>query len=107
MQYGRFNELRKEIVLYGVVSALDLFMTCFLLSYGNFYETNPLADWMFQTSGVLGLVLYKFSIISIAIAVLLTLASENIKVAKKIISFAIVITALVVVYSAYLFFFQG
>jgi hypothetical protein len=51
------------------LSAADLLMTFTLLRTSHtFYESNPIAQWFFHRWNMAGLVLFKFSMIALAIA---------------------------------------
>jgi ribosomal protein S27AE len=51
------------------LSAADLMMTFTLLRTSHtFYESNPIAQWIFHRWNMAGLVLFKFSMIALAIA---------------------------------------
>jgi hypothetical protein len=50
------------------LSAADLFMTFLLLRTSpTFYESNPVAQWVFQRWNIAGMVLFKFSVIGFVI----------------------------------------
>jgi ribosomal protein S27AE len=51
------------------LSAADLFMTFTLLRTSHtFYESNPIAQWIFHRWNMAGMVFFKFSAIALAIA---------------------------------------
>ena len=98
-----FNELKKEAILFGVMSFTDLFLTCMMLSrIDTFHEYNPFANWFYQKSGIAGLALYKISLLCLIFAIVLRISKENVDVAKKLVSFSGKITLGVVVYSLFL-----
>jgi hypothetical protein len=50
------------------LSAADVFMTFYLLRTSpRFYESNPVAQWVFQRWNIAGMVIFKFAAIGIAI----------------------------------------
>jgi len=96
--------LESEISLYILVSALDVFMTCIVMSHqaadgGHFYESNPVANYFFLKWGMPGMVFFKFAIVSIVVSIIQLIASQQLVTARRICSFAIVISCVVVLYS--------
>lgn len=52
------------------LSAADVFTTYLLLRSGShFYESNPVAQWFFARWNMAGMVLFKFSVIAVVIAI--------------------------------------
>jgi Domain of unknown function (DUF5658) len=72
----RFRDLAEEAshlrglsVLLILLSAADLFTTFLLLRTSpRFYESNPIAQWIFQRWNIAGMAMFKFAVIGTAIA---------------------------------------
>jgi Domain of unknown function (DUF5658) len=63
------SHLQRLSVLLILLSAADLFMTFLLLrTSSRFYESNPVAQWIFQRWDIGGMAIFKFAVIGTAIA---------------------------------------
>jgi hypothetical protein len=93
--------LEHETALFVLVSALDVLMTYILLSQRGFqfYESNPLARWFVDGWGLKGMVAYKFSLVAVVCLITQIIAAKRLNVARRLLQFAIVAAALVVIYS--------
>lgn len=96
--------LAQETVLFVLVSALDLFMTCILLHRqvdggGHYYESNPVAGYFLQEAGLRGMVYFKFTMVGIVATVVQAVALERLTVARRLFEFATLAGCAVVLYS--------
>ena len=92
--------LVREMVLYAVVSALDVWMTYILLSRDDvhFYESNPVARFFIDSWGRKGMIAYKAVLVAIVCSIAQIIARRRPVAAQRILQFAIVVAALVVIY---------
>ncbi len=91
--------LEREHALYILVSALDVFMTYILLSYGGFVESNPLANSVLADWNVAGMAIYKFAAVAIVSVFAQIIAHRRVQTARRLLNFASLVTACVVLYS--------
>jgi hypothetical protein len=106
--FGRKLPLETETALFILVSALDVFMTCILLSHQtadgqHFYESNPIANYFFMQWGMKGMVFFKFAMVSFVMVIVQLIAMERLKTAQRLCSFATALSCVVVIYSLSLF----
>jgi len=94
--------LEREHSTYIVVSALDVFMTYILLSYGGFEESNPLADYFFAGWNIAGMAFYKFGAVALVSVFAQIIANRRLETARALLNFASIVTASVVIYSFWL-----
>lgn len=94
--------LEREHAAYILVSALDVFMTYILLSYGGFVESNPLANFFLAGWGISGMAIYKFGAVAIVSVFAQIIANRRLQTARALLNFASLVTACVVIYSFYL-----
>lgn len=65
---GDHSRLERESAWLVAISAADLFVTYRLLWQGvRFYESNPVARWVFVRWNIAGLTLFKFGVIAVVI----------------------------------------
>tara|TARA_Y100000589_G_scaffold229799_1_gene217209 strand:- start:164 stop:598 length:435 start_codon:yes stop_codon:yes gene_type:complete len=83
------------------LSALDVVLTRVIL-YFNGTELNPLAAWIIERGGQLGMSLFKFVIVAFVIIICEYTASINRKTARRLALAGCLITAVPVVWSSYL-----
>lgn len=64
----RASPIGSEGFLLVVLSVADLLLTHRLLGHGGgFYESNPVARWVFERWNVLGLTVYKFALVGLIV----------------------------------------
>ena len=80
------------------LSMLDLLTTYALLrSYNECYEANPIADFFFKRWNILGMTLFKFSLVGVVIASSEIIERSRPKWGKVVLVFACVAAGAVVV----------
>jgi hypothetical protein len=98
------SKLRWYILVLVIVSIGDVLVTYFLLRASpNFYESNPVANWLFTRYDIAGMVFLKFG--GVALAVILAEYVEHHRpgVGKFVILFGIAVTIAVVIYGIQLY----
>jgi hypothetical protein len=97
--------LEVETGLFIVASALDVFMTRYLLNHspiGNhssFVESNPIARYFLDSWGPDGLTWFKFGLVALVSLICQIIARRKIEVARRVLHFATVVVMAVVIYS--------
>ena len=81
------------------LSALDVVMTRIILYFGGI-EVNPVAKWVIEIGGQMGMSLFKFFIVAFVILVCEYAATLDVKTAKKLAIAGCCITALPVLWSS-------
>lgn len=102
--FRRALPLERQTILFVLVSALDLFMTCIILHHqvaegGHFYESNPLANYFLQAAGLRGMVYFKFTMVALIVVVIQTVAIQRLATAQRLFNFATLTSCAVVLYS--------
>ena len=65
---GESSPIGTECLLLIALSVADLLLTHRLLAQGGgFYESNPLARWVFECWDVTGLIVYKFDLVGVIV----------------------------------------
>jgi hypothetical protein len=97
--------VRSKWYLFGLLNLADLFLTVQLLrhSYGEVYESNPLANWWLTRYGWLGLVLFKLVVTLFTAGLLVVIACSRPRAGSRALLLACRILVPVVLYSGYLF----
>ena len=83
------------------LSALDVVLTRVIL-YFNGTELNPLAAWIIDRGGQLGMSIFKFVIVAFVIIICEYTATVNSRTARRLALAGCLITAIPVVWSSYL-----
>jgi hypothetical protein len=97
--------LEFEILLFALVSSLDLFFTWQLLTHDStnapfaFVESNPLAQYFLYGWGFSGLAFFKFSLVAVVAVVCQIIARRKIHVARRLLRFGTLAVFAVVAYS--------
>src|SRR5437588_10203306 len=92
-----------RLVLFGLLSLLDLLLTYKLLHGGTgIYEANPLAYDCLQRFGWTGLALYKLLAVSIFAAAAIVISVRRPRLGLRLMNFACLTVFAVVVYSVFL-----
>ncbi len=80
-------------LIYAIVSVADLILTGLFLDAST--EANPIASWIWSTSGYLGIIIYKIFIIIFLIYPLCKRIEKNsVRAAKFVILFGIFATSM-------------
>lgn len=93
-----------RLMLYGLLSAADLFLTWQLLTHGDrqAVETNPLANLWIATFGLTGLIVFKMMAVTAVVGSAVLIARHRPVLSGRILHFACLATAAVVLYSCVL-----
>src|SRR5215831_8434120 len=94
---------RRKLMLFVVLSAIDLFLTWRLLDRPNtpVYEINPFARWTWEHIGWLGLISFKTALVTLAAVAALLIARRRPHTAGRVLTFGCSAAALVVGYSLF------
>ena len=96
---GQRLPLEKETARFVLVSMLDLLMTWLLLSRPHFTEANPLAMFFLSRWGIAGMAWFKFAMVGLVVVLTQAIAREKLETARRLLNFATVLCAGVVLYS--------
>lgn len=101
--------LQQETLIYVFVSAMDLFMTYYLLSHssGQFMEANPVARYFIYGWGPKGMVYFKFGMVAFVCVLAQVIARHRPTAARWLLIGATLVVAIVVVYSVRLLAIHG
>ena len=93
-----------HLVLFGVLSLLDLFLTWRLLEHheGLVYESNVVARWFLEGYGWLGLAALKVASVLVVVGLAAWVSRWRPRTGRWVLTFACSAVALVVVYSCLL-----
>jgi hypothetical protein len=101
--------LQRESALFVIVSVLDVMMTYMMLSdvpepdgQAMFYESNPVARYVFYRWNLPGIVIFKFSMVAVVEVIAQIVAIRNLHLGRRLLEFGTLVVALVVLYSMYL-----
>ncbi|MBI3864391.1 MAG: hypothetical protein HY290_21115 [Planctomycetia bacterium] len=100
--------LEVETGLFILASALDVFMTRYLItsststSHISFVEGNPIARYFLDSWGPDGLTWFKFGLVAVVSIICQVIARRKIDVARRVLLFATVAVMGVVIYSVVL-----
>lgn len=104
--FSEWLPLKRETALFIAVSAMDTFMTYRILLYNAAKQTtavlgesNPFADFFIDHWGVRGMVYFKVTLVAVVAVIAQIIARERIETARKLLNFATLIVAVVVIYS--------
>jgi hypothetical protein len=99
--------LQQEMVMYVIVSAMDLLMTYNLLSRGQFVEANPVARFFIREWGPKGMVYFKFGMVAVVCVLAQIIAQSKPKAARWLLLGATALVSIVVIYSLMLLLRHG
>ena len=91
-----------EKTLFVLINLMDVVMTFLLLNSGSFYESNPLADFILQRWGMLGMTLFKLAVVGIVLLIANLVALWQIETSRNLLHFGSFLVGTVVAYSVYL-----
>ena len=102
--FRRRLPLEGETAVFILVSTLDVFATWYLLKHGSgeqkrFVESNPIPRYFLLSWGFTSLVYFKFSLVALVSVIGQVIARRRIEVARRLLVFASLIVAGVVIYS--------
>ena len=101
--WSRQLPLETETCFFILANALDVFMTYLLLSHGpEFQESNQIAAYFLARFGFKGMIYFKFVLVAFVTVVAQVIARTNPTTARWLLNAGTVITAAVVIYSAFL-----
>jgi Domain of unknown function (DUF5658) len=101
--------LQRESALFLIVSVLDVMMTYMMLSdvpgpegREMFYESNPVAHWIWAKWELSGIVAFKFTMVAVVEVIAQIIAVRKLQLGRRLLEFGTLVVALVVLYSMYL-----
>jgi hypothetical protein len=98
---------QRELLWFVLVSALDIFATYILLRDGNFTESNPVAQYFFNRWGMKGMIYFKMGMVAFICIVAHVVSLQRPEWATRILQFATIVVAFVVIYSIVLLVRHG
>lgn len=96
---ARVASLEIEKTLFVMISLMDLLLTTLLLQTGQFFESNPFADFFIDGWGLLGMTGFKMVLVGLILLVINLIAIWRAGVARNVLIFGSLFTGGVVVYS--------
>lgn len=98
----------RELLLFVLVSALDIFATYILLWDGfSFRESNPVAQYFLSGWGMKGMIYFKMGMVAFICTIAHLISLRRPEWARRVLQFATVVVAGVVVYSVMLLVRHG
>ena len=94
--------LEFEKTLFVVINLMDVVMTFLLLNNGSFYESNPIADFVLQRWGIVGMTLFKLSVVGVVLAIANLVAIWRLETSRNLLRFGSLLVGSVVAYSVFL-----
>ena len=83
------------------VSFLDVMLTYVVLSLGG-REVNHVANWVLQTFGIGGMVLFKFALVAVVILICETVGRRKLTTGRRLAEWAVAITCIPVTRSTFM-----
>lgn len=103
--WSRQLPLETETCFFILASALDVVMTYLLLNDGpEFQESNQIAAYVLAKFGFKGMVYFKFVLVAVVTTIAQIVVRSRPKLARRLLIGGTLITAVVVIYSASLWF---
>jgi hypothetical protein len=99
--------LERETTTFVLVSALDIFMTWYLLYSGRYKESNPLAAYFINHWGIKGMVYFKMIVTAFVCVLAQIIALKKPAYAEFVLKLGTLVVAAVVIYSFALFIRHG
>jgi hypothetical protein len=94
--------LEFEKTLFVLVNLMDIVMTHTLLSTGAFYESNPIAQFIINGWGTVGMTVFKLIIVAGVLLIANLVAIWRIRTSRNLLNFGTFMVGGVVTYSVYL-----
>lgn len=94
--------LEFEKTLFVLVNLMDIVMTHTLLSTGAFYESNPIAQWIINGWGTVGMTAFKLIVVAGVLLIANLVAISRVKTSRNLLNFGTFMVGAVVTYSVYL-----
>ena len=88
--------------LFVIVNVMDVIMTHLLLRTGAFYESNPLANYILNGWGMLGMTAFKLALVAMVLLIVNIVAIWQVNTSRNVLNFGSLIVGGVVAYSTYL-----
>lgn len=93
----------RELLQFVLVSALDVFATYILLRNGDhFSESNPVAQFFLNRWGIKGMIYFKMGMVAFICTIAHVISLQRPEWARRVLQFATIVVACVVVYSVIL-----
>jgi hypothetical protein len=100
--------LEFEKTLFVIINLMDVVMTFNLISTGAFYESNPIAEHVLNTWGVVGMLGFKLLLVAFVLSIANVVAIWKLETSRKMLLFGSFLVGSVVTYSVFLMMsFQG
>lgn len=99
-----FGFMEMEKAIFVLFNLLDIAMTFLLLQTGAFYESNPIANYVMNGWGFIGMVVFKLTMVAFVMMLANIIATKSTRSAKFLLWVGTAIVMGVVFYSTYLLF---
>ena len=93
--------LQDQTTYFILVNALDIFLTYLHLRRGN-VEANPIANFFFHNWNIVGMIIFKLSIVATVCVIAQVVALSSIKKASWLLNFGTAVFVCIVIYSIWL-----
>lgn len=94
--------LEFEKTLFVIVNLMDIVMTSLLLQTGQFFEANPIAEFVISEWGFVGLTAFKLIVVAMVLLIANIIAVRRIRTSRFLLHFGSLIVGIVVAYSSVL-----
>lgn len=105
--FGGQLPLENETAWFVLVSVLDVVLTYLLLRLPHYREANPIAAFFINHWGIRGMVYFKFFMVGFVTLITQVIARSREDTARRVLQFATVVVAGVVIYSLSLYVRSG
>ena len=103
--WSRQLPLETETCFFILASAMDVVVTYLLLNHSsNFIESNHIAAYVLAKFGFKGMVYFKFTLVAFVTVIAQIVARTRPKLARRLLIGGTLVTAVVVIYSAALWY---
>ena len=93
--------LQDQTTYFILVNALDIFLTYLHLRSGN-VEANPIANFFFKNWNIVGMIVFKLSIVAAVCVIAQVVALSSLKKASRLLNFGTLVFICIVIYSIWL-----